>query len=289
MPVRSRVVDRVRVDDSTPTPSAVPTLLGAPPPSVTAAAIYKPPTFLPGGNVGAQDFTPGAVPTVQGGDSSATITPSPVPTTPALPLYVPAGDVTLFGTYYAPLHAGSPAVLLLPEINETRSQWDDLASHLQAAGYGVLSVDLRGYGDTGNTPDWTKAPADSVAALAYLQSLPGSRGAALTVISSGIGANLALGACAINVACKNAVLISPRANDQGVSANAAIKPFGSRGLLIITSAKDDPSAVDSGALNSAAQGSHQIQRYPGKADGLALLSAHSELDKLITDWLGTKR
>ncbi len=148
------------VDDSTPTPSAVPTLLGAPPPSVTAAAIYKPPTFLPGGNVGAQDFTPGAVPTVQGGDSSATITPSPVPTTPALPLYVPAGDVTLFGTYYAPLHAGSPAVLLLPGINETRSQWDDLASHLQAAGYGVLSVDLRGYGDTGNTPDRTKAPAD---------------------------------------------------------------------------------------------------------------------------------
>ncbi len=64
-------------------------------------------------------------------------------------LTVNAPDGTkLAATYYAAAQPG-PGVLLLHMCNTTRRSWDPLAPQLAAAGIHALSVDYRGFGDSG--------------------------------------------------------------------------------------------------------------------------------------------
>ena len=54
----------------------------------------------------------------------------------------------LKGTYYAAAKPG-PAVLLLHMCNTTRKSWEPLGPQLAAAGIHALSVDYRGFGESG--------------------------------------------------------------------------------------------------------------------------------------------
>jgi len=270
-----------------------PTIAGAVEPSATTNAAYVPPTPLVGGNIGADSFVPGAVPTVSGGLASATITPTPAPTQPSLPLFVPANGIALVGRYFPAVRHPAAAALLLHGDGETKEGWGELAAQLQAAGYSALAIDLRGFGETGGTVDWTQAPADAVAVLRYVHALPGIDPARSVVIGDGVGATLALTACAADLACQAAVLISPRLSVDGLSAQAALTPFTQSGpkpnrrALLVVAESDSPTAADAGVLDTAFAGGglHNVVRYPGDAAGLALLSAHPESLKAIVDWL----
>jgi dienelactone hydrolase len=82
---------------------------------------------------------------------------------------------TLRGTYFSPGQAG-PAILLLHQCNMERHAWDRLASDLASAGFHVLTVDFRGFGESDEkTTDAAQAqatrqkwPADVDAMFAYL-------------------------------------------------------------------------------------------------------------------------
>ena len=90
----------------------------------------------------------------------------------------------LSATYYAAAKPG-PAVLLLHMCNTTRRSWDPLAPKLAAAGIHALSVDYRGFGDSGGprrdevSPQEAqrtvveKWPGDVDAAYAFLLAQPG--------------------------------------------------------------------------------------------------------------------
>src|SRR5436309_13924245 len=54
---------------------------------------------------------------------------------------------SLKGTYFAAGKPG-PGVLLLHQCNRQRKVWDDLATRLAAAGINVMTLDLRGYGES---------------------------------------------------------------------------------------------------------------------------------------------
>ena len=57
-------------------------------------------------------------------------------------------DTAIRGTYYPAAQPG-PAVLLLHMCNTTRRSWDPLAPQLAAAGIHTLSIDYRGFGESG--------------------------------------------------------------------------------------------------------------------------------------------
>src|SRR5688572_33216556 len=59
-----------------------------------------------------------------------------------------ADGTKLSATYYAAAQPG-PAVLLLHMCNTTRRSWDPLAPQLASAGIHALSIDYRGFGDSG--------------------------------------------------------------------------------------------------------------------------------------------
>ena len=55
----------------------------------------------------------------------------------------------LDATFYGPVVRPAPGVLLLHMEGRDRGAWDTLPERLQARGYAVLAVDLRGHGATG--------------------------------------------------------------------------------------------------------------------------------------------
>src|SRR5258708_8681173 len=80
----------------------------------------------------------------------------------------------LKASYFAAAKPG-PGVLLLHQSNRTRKFWDDLAGQLAAAGINTLTLDMRGFGESGGTPrryDRSTAARDTDTALQYLVSQP---------------------------------------------------------------------------------------------------------------------
>jgi dipeptidyl aminopeptidase/acylaminoacyl peptidase len=60
-----------------------------------------------------------------------------------------ASDGTILKASYFAAAKPGPAVLLLHQGNRTRHSWDDLAEQLAAAGINTLTLDMRGYGESG--------------------------------------------------------------------------------------------------------------------------------------------
>ena len=94
-----------------------------------------------------------------------------------------ASDGTLLkATYFSAAQPG-PGVLLLHQSNRTRKSWDELGAQLAAAGINALTVDMRGFGESGapynNLTNAEKDraskmwPADVETAWQYLVSQPG--------------------------------------------------------------------------------------------------------------------
>jgi len=84
-------------------------------------------------------------------------------------------------------NSDNQAILLLHNHQQTRHEWAPLARRLMHTGFYVVSLDLRGHGDSGWSEDYSlSALADDVHAV--LQTLPGKP----VVIGSGLGGKAAL-------------------------------------------------------------------------------------------------
>jgi dienelactone hydrolase/uncharacterized damage-inducible protein DinB len=94
-----------------------------------------------------------------------------------------ASDGTVLKASYFPAAKPGPGVLLLHQINRTRKAWDGLAGQLAAAGINTLTLDMRGFGESGSPytklTDAERAqvrnmwPGDVDTAWQYLVSQPG--------------------------------------------------------------------------------------------------------------------
>jgi len=102
------------------------------------------------------------------------------PASQVIDLKAPDGTL-LKASYFAAAKPG-PGVLLLHQSNRTRKAWDELAGQLAAAGIHALTLDMRGYGESGGKPcplslvggpSCERASGDIDTALQYLVSQPG--------------------------------------------------------------------------------------------------------------------
>ena len=109
---------------------------------------------------------------------------APAAAVPGRDVDITAADgIALKASYFAAARPG-PAVLLLHMCNATRASWEPVAQQLSAAGVSALTVDNRGFGESGG-PRFDPAhpevqrqlvdrwPADFDAALAWLAAQPG--------------------------------------------------------------------------------------------------------------------
>ncbi|HKE09158.1 MAG TPA: hypothetical protein VKB48_15120 [Candidatus Acidoferrum sp.] len=95
-----------------------------------------------------------------------------------------ASDGTLLKATYFPAVKPGPGVLLLHQVNRDRKSWDGVAAQLAAVGVHTLTLDMRGFGESGGASFgklssaeqdkiWKGFPEDIEVAYQYLTSQPG--------------------------------------------------------------------------------------------------------------------
>ena len=99
------------------------------------------------------------------GTNSATAGSAPQAQQPPQPpvarvIDLKASDGTVLKASYFAAAKPGPGVLLLHQSNRTRTSWDALALQLAAAGINTVTLDMRGYGESGGTPEYKLTDAE---------------------------------------------------------------------------------------------------------------------------------
>jgi dienelactone hydrolase len=214
----------------------------------------------------------------------------PVTGTPAT---VAAPDGTKIAvTYYAGEGPG-PGILLLHQCNRDRSSWNGLAERLARSGFHVLTMDYRGYGESGGkrhlelpadqqarltTQVW---PGDVDAAFAYLRAQPG----VIRVYGAGgasCGVNQSIQLSRRHPEVQSLVLLSGGTDRAG---RDHLKTPSSPPLMI-AAADDDGQVVAFMAWLDATSSntSNRFVEYAVGGHGVEMFQAHPELPVEIVAW-----
>jgi pimeloyl-ACP methyl ester carboxylesterase len=216
---------------------------------------------------------------------------TPIPGRTAFPeamdVSISVDGLNLVGTFYTPQNDPPPwpGVILLHMLYSDRSQWGSFPQLLAESGYGVLSVDLRGHGETGGTIDWDLAANDLEQIWNYLISRPEIDQNRTAMIGASIGANLALVGGSNEESIITVVMLSPGLNYAGVKTEPALISFGDRPVLIVASQEDTYAADSSVALDKAANGESRLILYDGAGHGTYMFEAEPDLSEKIIGWL----
>ena len=267
--------------EATPTPTATGFILPASP--VVVPVLPTDDTQSDNIDNNSGGYTPAAVPTVAGGE--ATITPTPQPTQASLDMQFTAPDGLLIAAqYYSAAQRPAPTAILLHMVGSSKEAWSPLIPALQAAGYNVVAIDLRGHGATGGTVDWGKAQQDVISVYQQVSVLPNVIPARISLLGGNVGANLAVTACAELGSCRSVVLLSPSLDYFGVTT---ADPMATLAVpaLIVASRGDASSSEASARLNGLGSGERRLILNEGDVHGTNLLTSQPDLVATIIDWL----
>jgi dienelactone hydrolase len=209
-----------------------------------------------------------------------------------------ADGVKLKAGYFAAAKPG-PGVLLLHQCNRQRKIWDGLAQQLAAAGINVLTVDYRGFGESGGDPfdklppqqaaqtQAEKWPGDIDTALQYLESQPGVNRDVIGVGGASCGVNNSIQAARRHTEVKSLVLLSGNTDLKG----RQFLRESSKLPIFFAVADDDefpPSVVAIEWLYSlAADPDKKFVHVATGGHGADMFKAHPEMRGEIVDWYVT--
>jgi len=231
-----------------------------------------------------------------------------------------ASDGTLLKASYFAAAKPGPGVLLLHQFNRTRDSWDGVARQLAAAGINTLTLDMRGFGESGGTPntnltDAERAkvramrPGDVATAFQYLASQPGVKRDVIGVGGAGefgVGRSVEV-ARQHSAEVKSLVLLSGETLQDGLQflRQASQLP----GLFVVADDDEYPPTVEAMEwlyINSSSPGKKFVHysaaqdapwiwyetsdasKVPGNGGhGTDLFQVHPELPGIIVDWFVT--
>jgi dienelactone hydrolase len=202
----------------------------------------------------------------------------------------------LKGTYYAAAQPG-PAVVLLHMCNTTRRSWDPLAPQLASAGIHALSIDYRGFGDSGGDRFDGMPPQDAQRVIT--ERWPGDIDAALDFLLTQGGVDrtrigAAGGSCGVNQAVR---LARRRPEVRSLALLAGTLDPESIGFITETpwlpifaaAAADDqydPNAPETMRWILALSGNprNKFAGYKDGRHGTEMFGPHPDLPKQIVAW-----
>ena len=210
-------------------------------------------------------------------------------------LMAPDG-LKLKGTFSGTAASG-PGVLLLHQCNRQRKVWDDLVTRMTAAGMNVMTVDLRGYGDSEGTPIDKltpeeinlvfnqKMPLDVETAYKFLIAQPTVSPGILVAGGASCGVNQSVHLALKHPEIKALVLLSEITDLDGRNF---LRAHPSLPLFLATAEDDtDPGVSDLMQwLSTFSTNAHtKFVRYKTGGHGVEMFAAHPELPTTIVDWV----
>lgn len=224
-----------------------------------------------------------SAPATNSGSGPVASTPSPAASDPdAMRVMFTTDDdaaVQIVGDLYVPEKTPAPAILALHQWGADRSTYTSFAKMMRDAGFVVLAIDGRGFGEStqgadGKVAEGWDTQGDIAAAVEYLKSQPSVNGLRIGLLGASYGASNALiyaAGDAQNI--RSVVLLSVGLNyHDSLPTEPAIKKYGDRPLLMVAAKDDAESAAATETLEAAAKNpKHKVQIYDAGGHGTALL------------------
>lgn len=195
--------------------------------------------------------------------------------------------VQIVATWYDPSSHSAPAVILVHMLHRSRRDWDTVGSRLASEGIGALAIDLRGHGDSsgvsgeGDAPDYSSMVRDLAAARRFVATRVQGR---VGIAGASLGANLAALAASADPTIASLALLSPSLDYRGLRIEAAMRKYGARPALLVSS-DDDPYATRSVKdLQKGATGTREPLLLSQAGHGTTMLGRNADLTRVLVDW-----
>lgn len=212
------------------------------------------------------------------------VTEEPLPVAPQTVEVRAADYLRLYGDFYL-VDPARPTVILLHEMYANRTSWHPLLRPLLENGYNLLAVDIRGWGQTRGSINWSKAINDVSVWTAWLRDVAGVRPDTIHMMGGSMGSTIAIRACANDELCRSAIAISPGWSYYGYSVETAITVHP---VLAIYAERDRWPALGVPDMQAAAPDTVSVQVYPGNQHGKHLVDEQLDaMTALILDWLAS--
>jgi dienelactone hydrolase len=210
-----------------------------------------------------------------------------------------ATDGTKLKATYFDAGKPGPGVLLLHQCNRQRKVWDQLGEQLAAAGINVLTLDNRGFGESGGEPHdrltpaqegqivIEKWPGDIDTALQYLEAQPGITHDVIGVGGASCGVNNSVQAARRHPEVRSLVLLS---GNTDINGRQFLRK--SEKLPVFFAVADDdefPSTVEAveWLYSLTSNPGKKLVRYATGGHGAEIFPVHPELMGTIVDWYVT--
>jgi dienelactone hydrolase len=200
--------------------------------------------------------------------------------------------VMLKASYYSPGRPG-PAMMLFHQCNMDRHAWDGLAKDLADAGFHVLTMDLRGFGESGGEKLTSQGPqraetwnSDADAAYAYLLAQKGVDKSRIAAGGASCGVTLSSDLAARHHEIKALVLLSGGTSEMArayLAATPSLPVFGAASEGDTNAAKGIKEAVEASKNPRST-----LKIYPGTEHGVPMFPKHPDLEPTIVSWLKTQ-
>lgn len=209
---------------------------------------------------------------------------------------------TLAGTLLSPKSSkqGAPAVLLIHDAGGSRADVKDLADKFFKQGFFVLSVDLRGHGqsavagaefstldDQAKTTLWNAALADVKASLSFLREQPGVQVASLSLVGYRTGCTLVTRYALRDEAVRALALVDPQADQYGLSVMKDVEGLGGLPTLVVLPKGDDRSEkrlVEAASRATSDKNADALTVLPSK-EGSGTTLADKRVPAEIVKWI----
>lgn len=206
---------------------------------------------------------------------------------------VVSDNFNLVGSFYPVKEQNPPAVILLHMLGRNRGDWNVFARYLQKEGIAVLSLDLRGHGESTNFfkiywrglsgDDFLRSIPDLDAVFDYLRDKKINT-KKIGILGVGMGANLAINYAVKNNNVQTLVLVDPGLNYQGVMIEQALDHYGERSLYVICNAQNDHSLEAARTIQRVIKGKLKIDTYNYGVSWPYLFNNQKELQSAVLLW-----
>ena len=205
--------------------------------------------------------------------------------------------VEIVGDYY-PVVGSKFAGILLHMMPATRKSYTEVSRVLNEAGWSVLSIDLRGHGESINSSRGKlnyekftdKEHQGSIFDISSASNFLKSKGFAVDsqfLIGASIGANLSLKFLSENKDIKTAILISPGLNYKGILTEPLMSNEISNKVLLVSSTGDVDSYGAVKLLKEKYQNS-ELMIFAGEGHGTDIFKNYKDSTDKVVNWLKGK-
>lgn len=194
---------------------------------------------------------------------------------------------TLAGEYFEAPFRPAPAVVLVHMLTRHKGDWGSLPDRLQEAGITALTVDLRGHGGSGGSPQVLGEMVQDVrAAVRWLSSRQGVRPESIGLVGASLGASLSLLATVELPAVRAVGLLSPSLDYRGLRTDLGlVRRIGGRSMWFAASAEDPLALRTLRDFAAESSGPREQVISSAAAHGTALLDRDAEVARSLVDWL----